>query len=82
MLGKIADLHVAGDHSLAVVRGQLAHDDLKERRFAGSVDADKGGLFLLLDVEGDFLQDFISGKCLADFLNVKYHGLPPNLNDT
>ena len=55
MLGEVADGLVPGDGDDAVVRRQLPHDDAQERGLAGSVDADDGGLVIVLYMKRNIL---------------------------
>ncbi len=68
MLRKIADGCILADGHLAAVRRQFAGENLKKRRFAGSVIADQRHLLMFFYIKGNILQYLIDAKGKTYFM--------------
>ena len=73
MLGKIAKGSAFGKNDFAGIGGKFSYDNFEQRRFAGTVDADNRCFFILIDMKGNPIQDFLFTKMLCDVVTCKYH---------
>ncbi len=70
VLRQVPKGNILSEGDLSLVGGQLPHNDAQESRLAGAVDANDGGLFIILYMEGDAGQNRHLEKAFLDVLTV------------
>ena len=73
MLGKVAEGRAFLKGHFPGVGRQFAYNNFKQGRFSGTINAYNGSFFIVINVKGNPVQDFLFTKAFCNVVTCKYH---------